>query len=134
MESQARIRAPPPSQSGISTSDHFTDYTIQKRAVYVDKSLLIQDVVDLFDKTVALVLRPRRFGKSLNLSMLRSFFAVPTSDQPENLENRRKLFDGLLISENNDTIETHFGKYPVIYLDLKVHCHPHYIHSSGNLC
>jgi hypothetical protein len=58
-----------------------------------------------------LILRPRRFGKTLNMSMLKYFFDI------ENGEENRKLFDGLKI-ENTDKME-HQGKYPVIFLSFK---------------
>jgi len=54
--------------------------------------------------------RPRRFGKTLNLSMLNYFFNVET--------NNKKLFDGLNISQNLDAMK-HFNRYPIIYISFK---------------
>ena len=54
--------------------------------------------------------RPRRFGKTLNMSMLRSFFEIGAETS---------LFDGLYISQNKALCEEHLGKYPVIFLSLK---------------
>ena len=54
--------------------------------------------------------RPRRFGKTLNMSMLKCFFEIGTDSS---------LFDGLYISEKQTLCEQHLGKYPVIFLSLK---------------
>ena len=54
--------------------------------------------------------RPRRFGKTLNMSMLKSFFEIGTDTS---------LFDGLYVSENKELCEQHQGQYPVIFLSLK---------------
>ena len=59
---------------------------------------------------VSLFTRPRRFGKTLNMSMLRSFFELGTD---------KSLFDGLYISKNKELCEEHMGKYPVIFFSLK---------------
>lgn len=76
---------------------------------YVDKTNLIEQLLDNWSK-VTLFTRPRRFGKTLNMSMLRSFFEIGTD---------RSLFDGLYISQNKELCEEHMGKYPVIFLSLK---------------
>ncbi len=77
---------------------------------YVDKTLLAEDVINLSAK-VLLFPRPRRFGKTLNLSMLRYFFEI-------NEEDRSSLFRDTLISRT-ETFRQHQGKYPVIYLTFK---------------
>ncbi|MDM8532107.1 AAA family ATPase [Anaerolineales bacterium HSG25] len=77
---------------------------------YVDKSLFIQEVIEL-SMYVMLIPRPRRFGKTLNLSMLRYFFE---KHEP----SRRELFSGLAI-QDTDLFEQHQGRYPVIYLTFK---------------
>ena len=79
---------------------------------FVDKSLLIKEVLN-DSATVVLLTRPRRFGKTLNLSMLRYFF-----EQSKTTEQNRTLFSGLAI-ENEPEFETHFGKYPVIFITFK---------------
>ena len=77
---------------------------------YIDKTLLIDEI--LMAKTkVTLFTRPRRFGKTLNMSMLKYFFDV------ENKEENRKLFEGLKISDSKYMSEQ--GKYPVIFISLK---------------
>ena len=77
---------------------------------YVDKSLLIQDVIDSAMQ-VLLLPRPRRFGKTLNLSMLRYFFEM-------NEQNQADLFSALAIRDT-PLFEQHQGKYPVIFLTFK---------------
>ena len=77
---------------------------------YVDKSMFIQDVIHS-PAEVLLLPRPRRFGKTLNLSMLRYFFEQSDDD-------RRSLFENLIIRQE-EVFEKHHGKYPVIYLTFK---------------
>lgn len=83
---------------------------IRKRGYYyVDKSKLIEQLVEIGGK-VTLFTRPRRFGKTLNMSMLRSFFETGAD---------ASLFDGLYISGNKELCDEYMGKYPVIFLSLK---------------
>ena len=76
---------------------------------YIDKTKLIEQLFDSLGK-VSLFTRPRRFGKTLNMSMLKSFFEIGTDTS---------LFDGLYVSENKELCEQHQGQYPVIFLSLK---------------
>ena len=76
---------------------------------YVDKTKLIEQLFDSRGK-VNLFTRPRRFGKTLNMSMLQYFFEIGT--EPE-------LFNGLYISKNKNICNEHMGKYPVIFVTLK---------------
>ncbi len=76
---------------------------------YIDKTGLMEQLFDSLGK-VSLFTRPRRFGKTLNMSMLKCFFEIGTDPS---------LFDGLYISENKTLCEQHMGKYPVIFLSLK---------------
>lgn len=76
---------------------------------YVDKTQLIEQLLERWGK-VNLFTRPRRFGKTLNMSMLRYFFEVGTD---------ATLFDGLYISQNSQMCEAYMGKFPVIFLSLK---------------
>lgn len=76
---------------------------------YVDKTMLIEQLLAKWGK-VNLFTRPRRFGKSLNMSMLRYFF---------DMETDKTLFDGLYISQNKQLCEEYMGKFPVIFLSLK---------------
>lgn len=83
---------------------------------YVDKTLLIKELLDLTGK-VNLFTRPRRFGKTLNLSMLQAFFEN-TGEEEEN-QKRRELFKHLQIMNAGDAYTSHMGQYPVIFLTLK---------------
>lgn len=76
---------------------------------YVDKTMLIEQLLSKWGK-VNLFTRPRRFGKSLNMSMLRYFFDIETD---------KTLFDGLYVSHNKQICEEYMGKFPVIYISLK---------------
>lgn len=76
---------------------------------YIDKTKLIEQILNNWSE-VNFFTRPRRFGKTLNMSMLRSFFEIGAD---------RSLFDGLYISQNKELCEEHMGKYPVIFLSLK---------------
>ena len=83
---------------------------------YVDKTLLIKELLDLKGK-VNLFTRPRRFGKTLNLSMLRYFFE-DSGDMEKNQQNR-ELFRGMRILEAGEAYTSQMGKYPVMNLTLK---------------
>ena len=83
---------------------------------YIDKSMLIKELLDLKGE-VNLFTRPRRFGKTLNLSMLRYFFE-DTGDEEKNARNRA-LFQGLKIMEAGEAYVRQMGMYPVMNLTLK---------------
>ncbi len=83
---------------------------------YVDKSLFIKELLDLKGE-VNLFARPRRFGKTLNLSMLRYFFE-DTGDAEKNEQNK-SLFTGLKIMEEGETYTNFMGQFPVMNLTLK---------------
>lgn len=83
---------------------------------YVDKTLFIKEILDL-KGTANLFTRPRRFGKTLNLSMLRYFFE-DTGCEERNAENR-ELFQGLKIMSAGKKYVEQMGQYPVIALTLK---------------
>ena len=76
---------------------------------YVDKTGFIRDLIESRG-SVNLITRPRRFGKSLNLDMLKAFFEIGTDPT---------LFDGLEIAEETEICEQYMGKYPVISITLK---------------
>ena len=76
---------------------------------YVDKTTLIEQILENGSE-VTLFTRPRRFGKSLNMSMLQCFFEIGADP---------KLFDNLYISKNVELCSQHFGKYPVVSISLK---------------
>lgn len=81
---------------------------IDKSAYYVDKTNFIEDVLN---EQVVLYTRPRRFGKTLNMSMLYYFFSI-------NEKENSYLFDGLNISKNKDALK-YQNKYPTIFISLK---------------
>lgn len=81
---------------------------IDKSAYYVDKTNFIEDVLS---EQVVLYTRPRRFGKTLNMSMLYYFFSIKE-------KKNSYLFDGLNISKNKDALK-HQNKYPTIFISLK---------------
>ena len=76
---------------------------------YVDKTTMIRDLLRKWGE-VNLFTRPRRFGKSLNMSMLKAFFEIGCD---------KTLFDGLAISGEQDLCEKYMGKFPVISVSLK---------------
>lgn len=82
---------------------------IQEEFYYVDKTELIADLLKNWGK-VNLFTRPRRFGKSLNMSMLKTFFEIGCD---------KKLFQGLKISEEKELCEKYMGQFPVISVSLK---------------
>ena len=99
----------PPPKPPIGLSDF--PRLIREGYAYVDKSLLVRSVLDS-PAQVLLLPRPRRFGKTLNLSMLRAFF---DRDRPENAE----LFRGLAIERAGEEYMAYRGCYPVVFLSLK---------------
>lgn len=95
---------------------------IEEGYFYVDKTLMIRDLLDMKGE-VTLFTRPRRFGKTLNMSMLRYFFE---KDPNENTGVNQRLFEGLKIMDEGDQYLFHMGKYPVITLSLKSMKQPTY--------
>jgi hypothetical protein len=84
----------------------------ERDLVYVDKSRLICELIDMPGVQAVLLPRPRRFGKSLNLSMLRCFFEKRVDDLSH-------LFEDLAVWRAGDAYRAHFQRYPVIYLNFK---------------
>ena len=85
---------------------------IQNEYYFVDKTRFIKELLDSKGK-ITLITRPRRFGKTLALSMLQYFFTL------ENAEENRKLFDGLDIERAGTQYMREQGRYPVVFLTLK---------------
>ena len=88
----------------------FFDRIIEGDYFYIDKTLFIKELLENMGG-VTLVNRPRRFGKTLNMSMLMCFFDIS--------QDNKHLFDGLKIMEHTDIVEKHMNKYPVIFITLK---------------
>ena len=81
----------------------------QEEFYYIDKTKLLEQLLGKWGK-VNLFTRPRRFGKTLNMSMLRYFFEIGTDES---------LFDGLYIKNNKKICDEYMGKFPVIFISLK---------------
>ena len=94
---------------GIGISD-FKALRVRKN-YFIDKTMYIKDIIDN-QSGVVLVTRPRRFGKTLNMSMLRYFFDCDVKDGKE-------LFEGLKIMEQGEMYTSKLGTYPCIYLTMK---------------
>jgi len=105
----------------IPQSIDYYDELVKGNYYYIDKTLLVKDVIDNGSK-VTLYARPRRFGKSMNLSMLDCFF---------NIDGRGKgLFEGTAILREGEPYISEMGKYPVIKLSLKDMKRPSYTEAS----
>ena len=94
---------------GLGESD-FKSIRI-KDYYFIDKTMYIKNIIDNSSKVI-LVTRPRRFGKTLNMSMLKYYFDCRQKDN-------RELFNGLKIMEQEEKYTSKLGAYPVIYLTLK---------------
>ncbi len=105
-EKQAMQREMKKKDTPLGTSNF--KLLIEENRYYVDKTMLVSHV--LKSNQITLLCRPRRFGKTLNLNMLRRFFS--------NDEDNRHLFEGLNISRDEESM-THQGRYPVIFLSFK---------------
>ena len=81
----------------------------EENQLFIDKTMFIKEFMNE-NSEVSCILRPRRFGKSFNLSMLKSFLSLGA--KPESFEN-------YLIAKEVEFVKQHCGKYPVVYLDLK---------------
>ena len=100
---------------GIGYED-YRDF-IDQNLYYVDKTLFIRDILEKGGK-VTLLTRPRRFGKSLNLSMLRTFFEMEP-DASGNVRDNSGYFAGMKVMGCGEEVLSRMGKYPVINLSLK---------------
>ena len=78
---------------------------------YIDKTGLIQDLLEKDFSSVTLITRPRRFGKTLAMSMLSAFFDIRGKNE--------KLFEGLYIATQKELCKKWMNQYPVIFLSMK---------------
>ena len=85
---------------------------------YVDKTLFIKEIIDKGDK-ILLIPRPRRFGKTLNISMLKYFYDCCPQSSPANSDADKKLFSSLAIGKAGKDYLDKQGKYPVIFLSFR---------------
>lgn len=96
--------------------DNFADMVDPtNNALFVDKTLFIKEVIEDISRVI-LITRPRRWGKTLNMSMLKHFLAAEVIGKPT-----KGLFDGLAIStvDHGKFFKEHQGQYPVIYISFK---------------
>ena len=82
---------------------------IERNYYFVDKTLLIKDIIELPGK-IKLITRPRRFGKTLNMNMIKEFFSS---------EGKDGLFEGLKIWDDREFVKEHYHRYPVIFVTFK---------------
>ena len=94
---------------GIGESD-FKGLRIRDN-YYIDKTMYIKDIIDNQSRVI-LVTRPRRFGKTLNMSMLKYYFS-------NTMKNSKELFEGLKIMDQDEKYTSKLGYYPCIYITLK---------------
>ncbi len=87
---------------------------------YVDKTEMIKDLI-MSGAEVTLFTRPRRFGKSLNMSMLKSFFSIDVPEEclKKDSRSRQEIFEGLKIADEEEICNKYMRKYPVIFLSMK---------------
>jgi hypothetical protein len=107
----------------------FFDKVIESGSYYVDKTLFIKDLIDK-DAEVTLCTRPRRFGKTLNQTMLKCFFEDTARIGGQ---DTRALFRGLKIEVAGERYMEHQGKYPVIFLSFKDIKHENFDRSYNRL-
>lgn len=105
---------------------------IDKNGYFVDKTLMIRDLIES-NANVTLFTRPRRFGKTLNQSMIRRFFEDEITGSGVKTDNGY-LFDGLAVSRCGEDILRHQQKYPVISISLKSAKQPDFNTAYGNIC
>ena len=102
-------------QKEIYTGEKF-QYASNENCYLIDKTKIISKLINHDENDAYLITRPRRFGKSLNLRMIKDFFEKPVNEK-EN-EDKEFVFDGLEVSKDRKNMR-HFHKYPVIYLNFK---------------
>ena len=98
--------------------EEFSDFFVtQQPGYYVDKTAFIKDLVEDGFK-VALFTRPRRFGKTLTLSMLNSFLKMDYQNTHEK-DKLKEVFRSLAIGKQEDFFSQNFASYPVVYISFK---------------
>ena len=100
---------------------NFEEFIVNE-TLLVDKTSLIQDIIDDGNK-VLLITRPRRWGKTLNMSMLEYFFSIPINEDgsidEENRQEKIAVFSKMNISSHPEAIKAFCGQYPVIFISFK---------------
>ena len=108
----------------------FDDFgaVIERKLGFIDKTLFIKEIFDNEGASVSVIVRPRRFGKTLNMSMLHHFLA------PEvNGLKTQTLFHGLKIAEEAGDYMRHQGQYPVVFISFKGVKHSDYVKAYGGI-
>lgn len=95
----------------VPVGHEFFDEIIKNGAYYVDKTELLYELLANSEDKVALITRPRRFGKSLNMSMIQSFLDIR--------KDSKELFKGLAITKHEEFCKEWMNQYPVIFITLK---------------
>ena len=95
----------------ITKSDDSFRHLRENGAYYVDKTELIVEYLDKWFERAVLFTRPRRFGKTMTLTMLRDFLDI--------LQDSRDIFEGLKIMDHPDVVHKHMNQYPVMFISLK---------------
>ena len=95
----------------IPIGGEFFDKIIKNGSYYIDKTELIYELLTQDDVSVALFTRPRRFGKTLTITMLQSFLDIT--------QDSRELFKGLSVSKHEQFCDDWMNRYPVVFLTLK---------------
>src|ERR1700675_2941065 len=87
---------------------------ISEKLNFIDKSLFIKEIFDNKEIKVPIIVRPRRFGKTLNMSMLHHFLAAEVNGL-----KTQGMFDDLKIAQQGYEYMQHQGKYPVVFISFK---------------
>ena len=105
-------------RKGIAVGTDDYSKIIDNKGYFVDKTSLIKDVFAQNKNEVLLISRPRRFGKTLTMSMFYHFLAI-NHDNPNDLTRQQELFKDTQIYQDREFCQQYMGHYPVIFLSLK---------------
>ncbi|MCE3239467.1 MAG: putative AAA-ATPase, partial [Gammaproteobacteria bacterium] len=104
----------------IIGQDNFGE-TVRQQLNFIDKSLFIKEIFDNKEIAVSVIVRPRRFGKTFNMSMLHHFLAAEVNGL-----KTKNMFDDLKIAQVGETYMKHQGQYPVVFISFKNVKHSNY--------
>lgn len=107
-----------PCKRGLPVGYDLFNEVIEQNFLFIDKTPIIKELIDSNDK-VTIITRPRRFGKTLTLSMLECFLSKDYEDLQNPTLKAQKLFSDLQIFKDQNFCLQHMGKYPVIFLSFK---------------
>ncbi len=106
-------------KKGIAVGIDDFERIIERNCYFVDKTPFLKLLLQRNEDAALLLTRPRRFGKSLTMSMLVHFLAITNYEDPNDLSKNQKLFEGLEISKDKEFCQQYMGKFPIIFLSLK---------------